>query len=319
MTKAPAPLTVPPVTRSPAPFSTGTGSPVTIDSSTALRPSRTAPSTGTRSPGRTRRRSPTPTRSSGTSSSRPSSRRTRAVAGASPSSARMAPLVRLRARSSRTWPEKHQHGDHRRHLEVEAHLTGVTAHSRREEAWRQRGGHAVGIRGARAEPDQREHVGAPVHEGRPGALEERPAAPQHHGGRERRAGARRGRGGRRRAGGVGPGSGPTSRRPTRGRSRPARPRTGASCPGARGSPPPRASTVLGSRAMPQIGQAPGSGPHDLGMHRADPLGARRRRLEIDRFECHAARRTGARRRQADLGVHGARVVAGSTGRRGPGG
>ena len=34
------------------------GSPVTIDSSTALAPSRIAPSTGTRSPGRTRKRSP---------------------------------------------------------------------------------------------------------------------------------------------------------------------------------------------------------------------------------------------------------------------
>ena len=40
-------------------FSTGIDSPVTIDSSTALRPSRTTPSTGTLSPGRTRRRSPT--------------------------------------------------------------------------------------------------------------------------------------------------------------------------------------------------------------------------------------------------------------------
>ena len=38
---------------------TGMDSPVTIDSSTALRPSSTAPSTGTPSPGRTRSRSPT--------------------------------------------------------------------------------------------------------------------------------------------------------------------------------------------------------------------------------------------------------------------
>ncbi len=43
---------------SPGPFSAGMGSPVTIDSSTALRPSSTTPSTGTFSPGRTRRRSP---------------------------------------------------------------------------------------------------------------------------------------------------------------------------------------------------------------------------------------------------------------------
>ena len=55
----PVPLMVPPVTRSPGAFSTGIGSPVTIDSSTALCPSTTTPSTGTFSPGRTRRTSPT--------------------------------------------------------------------------------------------------------------------------------------------------------------------------------------------------------------------------------------------------------------------
>ena len=55
MTKLPLPFSVPPVTRSPAVFSTGTGSPVSIDSSTALRPSTTVPSTGILSPGRTRK------------------------------------------------------------------------------------------------------------------------------------------------------------------------------------------------------------------------------------------------------------------------
>jgi hypothetical protein len=42
----------------PAIFSAGIGSPVIIDSSTELAPSSTTPSTGTRSPGRTRRQSP---------------------------------------------------------------------------------------------------------------------------------------------------------------------------------------------------------------------------------------------------------------------
>ena len=51
MTKAPVPLTVPPITRSPGRFVTGIDSPVTIDSSTALCPSSTTPSTGTASPG----------------------------------------------------------------------------------------------------------------------------------------------------------------------------------------------------------------------------------------------------------------------------
>ncbi len=51
---------VAPVTRSPGPFSTGTDSPLSIDSSTALAPSTTTPSTAIRSPGRTRTRSPIP-------------------------------------------------------------------------------------------------------------------------------------------------------------------------------------------------------------------------------------------------------------------
>ncbi len=64
MTKLPVVLRVAPVTWAPAAFSTGIGSPVSIDSSTALRPSSTTPSTGTFSPGRTRSRSPGTTRSS---------------------------------------------------------------------------------------------------------------------------------------------------------------------------------------------------------------------------------------------------------------
>ena len=103
MTKLPVALTVPPMTRLPGAFSTGIDSPVSIDSSTALVPSTTVPSTGTFSPGRTRRRSPGRTASSGTSSSRPWASR-RAVRGARPSRARRAPPVAWRARSSRTCP-----------------------------------------------------------------------------------------------------------------------------------------------------------------------------------------------------------------------
>ena len=46
MTKLPLWLTVPPMTRSPTVFATGIDSPVTIDSSMALRPSTISPSTG---------------------------------------------------------------------------------------------------------------------------------------------------------------------------------------------------------------------------------------------------------------------------------
>ena len=73
-------------------------------SSTFDRPSSTAPSRGTLSPGRTRRRSPTWTAASGTSSSDPSSRTRRAIAGARLSSARIAPPVCSRARNSSIWP-----------------------------------------------------------------------------------------------------------------------------------------------------------------------------------------------------------------------
>ena len=104
ITNPPRPFTVPPITWAPGAFSTGSDSPVTIDSSTALAPSSTVPSTGTRSPGRTRSRSPACTRSSVTSSSPPSARSRRAVFGARSSSARMAPPVRSRARSSSTCP-----------------------------------------------------------------------------------------------------------------------------------------------------------------------------------------------------------------------
>ena len=54
MRKLPVPLIVPPVTGSSAAFSTGIGSPVSMDSSTFDFPSSTTPSTGILSPGRTR-------------------------------------------------------------------------------------------------------------------------------------------------------------------------------------------------------------------------------------------------------------------------
>ena len=106
MTSVPLRLSVPPVSVSPSAFSTGSGSPVIMDSSTAERPSTTTPSTGMLSPGRTRSRSPVFTASSGTSVSCPSAPMRRAVFGARSSSARIAEPVRSRALSSSTWPRK---------------------------------------------------------------------------------------------------------------------------------------------------------------------------------------------------------------------
>ncbi len=62
-------LTVAPVTASPGPTSTGTGSPVSRDVSTALRPSTISPSVAIFSPGRTRNRSPSASAATGTRSS----------------------------------------------------------------------------------------------------------------------------------------------------------------------------------------------------------------------------------------------------------
>ncbi len=102
-TSPPLWLTVPPITRAPSAFDTGIDSPVTMDSSTDERPSVTMPSTGIFSPGRTRSKSPTAMASIATSSS-PCGEMRRAVFGASPSSARIAPEVRWRARNSSTCP-----------------------------------------------------------------------------------------------------------------------------------------------------------------------------------------------------------------------
>ena len=80
--------------------------------------------------------------------------------------------------------EQHEHGDHDSGVEVRldraAHLEPG-----RKDAGRQCRDHAVPVRGADAEADQREHVRAAVDERLPHALEERPATPQHDGRRQR--------------------------------------------------------------------------------------------------------------------------------------
>jgi hypothetical protein len=66
----PAPLTVPAITFAPCVFSTGTDSPVIIDSLTSLLPVRTIPSAGMLAPGRTSTKSPPVSAEIGTSSMR---------------------------------------------------------------------------------------------------------------------------------------------------------------------------------------------------------------------------------------------------------
>ena len=103
--RSPLRFIAPAGTRSPTPRSTGTLSPVSVDSSSAAPPRTIRPSSGARSPGRTRIRSPTATASTATRVS-PSARTTRACFGASSISRRSAAPARPWARSSRKRPSR---------------------------------------------------------------------------------------------------------------------------------------------------------------------------------------------------------------------
>ncbi len=99
-TSRPEVLIVAPASAAPGATSTGTGSPVSIDPSTADVPATTIPSVAIFSPGRTTNRSPTASCSTGTSTSTPS-RRTRACFAPSSSSALIAAPERRFARASK--------------------------------------------------------------------------------------------------------------------------------------------------------------------------------------------------------------------------
>ncbi len=102
-TRRPEALTVAPVTVSPTVASTGTDSPVSIDSSTAEAPETTVPSVAIFSPGRTTNSSPTASSPTGTRTSRPSLRTATSLAPSSIRARRAAPAWRLE-RCSRKRP-----------------------------------------------------------------------------------------------------------------------------------------------------------------------------------------------------------------------
>ena len=99
-TSRPPAFTHPPATPSPGPTSAGTGSPVSIEVSTAELPETTTPSVAIFSPGRTTNSSPTASCPTGTRTSMPS-RSTAASLAPSDSSARSAAPERRFARASR--------------------------------------------------------------------------------------------------------------------------------------------------------------------------------------------------------------------------
>ena len=102
---APVRFIAPATTPSETVRSTGTLSPVRSDSSIAAPPRTILPSSGTRSPGRTRTCSPRRTSATGTRRSTPS-RTTRARSGAKASSSVRASVARPRARSSSQRPRR---------------------------------------------------------------------------------------------------------------------------------------------------------------------------------------------------------------------
>ena len=170
MTNEPLAFIVAPMTRSPAAFSTGSDSPVSIDSSTAEAPSMTTPSTGTRSPGRTRTRSPTTTcvdRHLALAAVAQHARGGRAQleqrldgAGGLALGARLEPSA-----------QQHEADDHRRRVEVRL----VAEAGRHHRVGHERDDQRVAVGGQRADRHERVHVRLAVARAARGGDEE-PAA-----------------------------------------------------------------------------------------------------------------------------------------------
>ena len=173
ITNVPVVFWVAPMTSSPGPTATGIGSPVSIDASTADPPSTTTPSTGTRSPGRTRRRSPTATASSATWWS---------VAVTHDERGRRAEADQAMDRAGRPAlgprlepaPEQDEADDDRRRIEV-----GDGLDTGRDDQVRPHGDHdAVGPGSRGADRHERVHVGRPVACRPPGRAVEAAAGPE---------------------------------------------------------------------------------------------------------------------------------------------
>ena len=187
-------------------------------------------------------------------SSSPWSVMRRAVFGASPSSARIAPEVRARARNSSTCPSKTRTVMTAAASKYTATAPSHVAERRRKPLRRQRADHAVEPGHAGAHRDQREHVEVPRQDRPPAARKERRARPQHH--RRRKRQRNPVRPSRRHADASGRDGRPSRSRTPAG-SAPARSRTVRVMSVSSGSGASSSETCSGSSAMPQIGQSPG--------------------------------------------------------------
>ena len=184
-TRRPPALTLAPATSSPGCFSTGTDSPVSSDWSTAEVPASTTPSVATFSPGRTTKRSPAASCSTGTRRSRPVGAEQRDVLGAELQQrgqrrAGAALGARLEVAAGEQ-EDGHRGGD----LEVD--LVGAGAALRQQVEAHLHAGHAgladeqrvqrPAERGEHAEGDQRVHRRRRVTQVHPRGAVERPRAP----------------------------------------------------------------------------------------------------------------------------------------------
>src|SRR5882672_7061960 len=165
MTKLPVPFTVPPTTRLPGAFSTGIGSPVTIDRNTLARTD-TQPITDLNGLERD-----VLFRTVGPDTA---CRRRRQMEEGFDGAARLAPGAKLEDLS-----KQHEHRDDNCGLEVETDFTPVRAERLGEQAWRDCRCDAIQVGRSSAEGDESEHVEAAVDDRCPGAHEERPARPEH--------------------------------------------------------------------------------------------------------------------------------------------
>ena len=159
--------------------------------------------------------------------------------------------------------EQHQRGDDCGSLEINGRGAVHFAERGREDLREDRRGNAVEKRSAGAEADQREHIGAAMNERGPETLEERPASPEHNRRREQQLD-------------------PVARGRDKmqaqlfaehgehknGSERTALTQNRMRIESYSGSASTSATTSIGSSAMPQIGQAPGTELNDFGMHRA---------------------------------------------------
>ena len=144
ITKLPVPLTVPPVTRSPGRFLDRhrlAGDHRLVDGARALE--HDAVDRHLLAGPHAQPIADAARASSGTSSSVPSASIRRAVFGARPSSARIAALVRLRARSSSTWPSSTSTTMTAAGLEVDGRPRRASRNESREEPGRERRDDAV--------------------------------------------------------------------------------------------------------------------------------------------------------------------------------